>query len=112
MSEAVWLAVAGLLCLAGMGWLALSMDAHWGQAMHQPAEGATAVRRRLRAQGAMALLLALLACLAADRPSMAALVWIMWLTASAVAVAMLLSWQPRWLAGLAGARLNVPKHRS
>jgi hypothetical protein len=43
----------------------------------------------------------LLACLAADRPSMAVLVWIMLQTGSAVAVAMVLSHRPRWLAALA-----------
>jgi len=37
----------------------------------------------------------------ADRPSMAALVWIMLMAGSAVAVALTLSWRPRWLRALA-----------
>lgn len=97
MSEAQWLAIAAVLNLAGMTWLALAMEVHWGQVMHRPAEAATGTRRLLRMLGAMALSLALLACLMADRPSMAVLVWVMLLVGSAVAVAMLLACRPRLL---------------
>ena len=99
MSEALWLAVAAALTLAGMVWLALSMDMHWGQVMHRPAEAAARTRKALRAAGAAALLLSLLASLAADRPSMAVLVWVMLLAGSAAAVAMLLARRPAWLKG-------------
>lgn len=112
MSEALWRSGAALLSLGGMGWLALSMDVHWGQVMHQPAEAAAPTRQRLRALGAVALPLALLACLAADRPSMAVLVWIMLLTGSAVTVAMVLSHRPRWLAALAGPHPTPPRPSS
>jgi hypothetical protein len=112
MSEVLWRAGAVLLSFGGMAWLALSMEVHWGQVMHQPAGAAAAARQRLRAFGAAALPLALLACLAADRPSMAVLVWIMLQTGSAVAVAMVLSHRPRWLAALAapgGAKPAPPR---
>jgi len=99
MSETLLLVAATALSISGMAWLALSMDVHWGQVMHQHAEHAQ--RQRLKALGAAALLLALLACLAADRPSMAALVWIMLLAGSAMIVTMVLSRRPRWLAPLA-----------
>jgi len=97
MSEAVWLVAAVALSLCGMAWLALAMEVHWGQVMHLHPEQAWRPRRRFQAMGAMALLLSLLACLMADRPSMAVLVWIMLLAGSAVGVAMLLSYRPRWL---------------
>lgn len=106
MSEAFWLMAAAALSLCGMAWLALAMEVHWGQVMHQHAEDAQ--RQRLRALGAMALLLSLLACLMADRPSMAALVWIMLLAGSALAVAMVLSRRPRWLAPFALGRRASP----
>jgi hypothetical protein len=101
MSEALWLMTAAALSLGGMAWLALAMEVHWGQVMHQHAEDARRQRQRLRTLGAMALLLSLLACLMADRPSMAVLVWIMLLAGSALAVAMVLSRRPRWLAPFA-----------
>lgn len=99
MSELFWLIAATALALSGMAWLALAMEVHWGQVVHRPAIPAT--RQRLRGLGAVALLLSLLACLAADRPSMAVLVWIMLLAGSAIAVAMTLSWRPRWLRAMA-----------
>lgn len=98
MSEALWLAAAAAMALAGMGWLALGMEVHWGQAMHQPAEAATGTRRLLRRLGAAALAASLLACLKADRPSMAVLVWVMLLAGSALVIAMLLARRPRLLA--------------
>lgn len=98
MSEALWLLIAAALNLAGMAWLALAMEVHWGQVMHRSAQVAVGVRRVLRALGAGALPLSLLACLKADRPSMAVLVWVMLLAASAAAVALVLAYRPRWLA--------------
>jgi len=97
MSEALWLAAAAVLSMHGMGWLALAMDAHWGQVMHSPAENFLRTRGVLRALGAVTLSLSFLACLMADRPSIAALVWVMLLTASALAVALLLARWPKVL---------------
>ena len=101
MSELSWLIAATALSLSGMAWLALAMEVHWGQVMHRPASQAPRTRQLLRGLGALALLLSLLACLMADRPSMAALVWIMLMAGSAVAVALTLSWRPRGLRALA-----------
>lgn len=98
MSEALWLAAAAALALAGMGWLALAMEAHWEQVMLRPPGAAIGMPRTLRALGAAAVALALPACLQADQPSMAVLVWVMLLAGSAVAVALLLARRPRWLA--------------
>ncbi len=92
MSDAAWLAVAATLSLSGMAGLALAMDVHWAQVMQRSAEAALGVRRGLRGLGALALLLALVACLQADRPSMAVLVWVMLLSWAAWSVALGLTW--------------------
>jgi hypothetical protein len=98
MPDALWLALAGALCFSGMVWLALAMEVHWRQAVPARALASSTTRNALRGAGAGALLLALLACLAADRPSMAALVWVMLLAASACGVACVLSHWPQALA--------------
>ena len=99
MLSACLLSAALLASLAGMGWLALSMPVHaqqvWGGVP------STGIARMLRWMGAIGLLVALVLCLAVDHASMASLVWVMTLAASAVATAFLLSWQPRWLRALA-----------
>lgn len=97
MSEVFWLITAVALSFSGMAWLALAMEVHWGQVMHRPAEEARTTRRALRWMGAAALVLSLLACLLADRPSMAALVWFMLLAGSALSVGQLLAWRAHWL---------------
>lgn len=98
------LAMAQLISLAGMGWLALSMPVHaqqvWGHDM------SCARARVLRGLGAAALGVALLLCLRADHASMAVLVWVMTMTLSALVIAMTLAWRPRAL------RLFAPWARS
>jgi hypothetical protein len=110
MSEALWLTAAGAHSLAGMAWLALAMDVHWGQVMHRsapaPAPAPARLRPVLRTLGAAALALALAACLKADRPSMAVLVWVMLLAGSAVTVALLLARQPALLRVMFPLRLR------
>lgn len=103
MSEALWLLLAAVLSFSGMAWLALAMEVHWGQVMHRHADEALRPRKRLRALGAAALLLSLLVCGAADRPSMAVLVWTMLLAGSALGVGQLLAWRTHWLRPWASA---------
>ncbi|RRD57092.1 DUF3325 family protein [Comamonadaceae bacterium OH2545_COT-014] len=94
------------LGFAGMAWLALAMEAHWEHVRtdrHQPAAA-----RRLRVLGAAALAASLALCLWADTPGLAALVWPMNLAASALAVALLLAWRPRWLRPLARVAGRAP----
>jgi hypothetical protein len=96
----VWFLVAAAVCgFIGMAWIALALPAHWQQVRGSKSVAPGAVKA-LRALGSGALLLSLIACLMADHASMASLVWFMLLTASALAVAFTLSWQPRWLAWL------------
>lgn len=100
MSAALLLSLALLAATAGFGWLALAMDAHWQQVRGAP-QVPLRTQRVLRALGAGALAASLALCLAADHPTMAALVWVMALAAGALVVAFMLSWRPRWLAPLA-----------
>lgn len=102
MAETYWLCIAALAALVGMGWLALSLGAHWRQVMTAiPAEPATPPSASLRLMGAGSLAIALVFCLFADHGSMAVLVWFMFLAASAVSIAMMLTWQCQWLRLLA-----------
>lgn len=106
MPEALMLVMAWLATLAGMGWFALAMEAHWQQVRGS----GTPPAGLLRVLGAAALLVSLALCLAADHVSMAALVWVLMLTAAALAVAFTLSWRPRLLAPLAG-RVGAAQRR-
>jgi hypothetical protein len=112
MSESVLtaclLSAAFASAIAGMGWLALSMPVHaqqvWGDVP------SPAVTRALRWMGASGLLVALALCLAVDHASMATLVWVMTLAASALAIAFALSSRPAWLRGLAPwVRVSKPR---
>lgn len=96
MRDVMTLGAAVLASVAGMGWLALPMEAHWRQVHgERPLSRATAIL--LRCLGAAALAGSLLVCLRTDHPSMAVLVWIMTLSCAALAVALVLSWRPRWM---------------
>ena len=77
----------------GFAWLALAMDVHWRQVFKKPKPNRS-TRAALRVMGILGLLASLRLCLLADRPSMAALVWIMFLAGSAVLVAMILTSRP------------------
>jgi glucose-6-phosphate-specific signal transduction histidine kinase len=86
MSDGALIFLALLTSLAGMGTLALSIEAHWRQVMSTRVQTASA-RRRLRLAGATLLAIAILLCAAADPLSMAALVWPMLLTVAGAIVA-------------------------
>jgi len=98
MSDALLLAVAALCAFVGMAWLALAMDVHWEQVTRGTA--GRGVVLTLRLLGALALVASLAVCLAVDHVSMASLVWIMCLAASALLVTFTLATRPRWLAPL------------
>ncbi len=99
MPDAVMLAAALAASVLGMAWLALAMETHWEQVRGTAPLPARTVRA-LRLLGTVGLGASLALCLAVDHASMAALVWVMGLAASALAVAFTLSWRPRWLAVL------------
>ena len=90
------LILAVISCFAGFVWLALAMNAHWQQVHGLSAPNAK-TRKTLRLLGGVGLLASAVLCFIADRPSMAALVWLMLLAASAPSVGMLLAWRPKLL---------------
>ncbi|MFZ6731651.1 DUF3325 domain-containing protein [Undibacterium sp. Ji42W] len=96
MLDTLLLIAALAASVAGMGWLALSMEVHWEQVngtISQPPQLVT----RLRGLGAAGLFVSLLLCLKVDHASMATLVWIMALAFAAISTAFTLTWRPRWL---------------
>jgi hypothetical protein len=101
MHKALLLALALLCSAGGIAWLALAMEVHWQQARGAASGPARREAIGLRIAGSVALLVSLGACLIADHATMAVLVWVMSLAASALLVALTLAWQPRWLARLA-----------
>ena len=100
MPEALYLTAAALLSLVGMAWLALSMDVHWAQLKQIPLADSHPPKVILKALGYSALFVSLVLCLVADRPSIAALVWMMLMSVTAVSVAWVLSKSPRSLKAL------------
>jgi hypothetical protein len=100
-----WL-LAPFLAHAGMVWLALAMPTHWQQVRQTPAEPSAWITLSLRFLAVLALSLSLLTCLWLDHPSMAVLVWVMWLSVAAVVVTLGLAWRPQvwrlWLGRLKG----------
>jgi hypothetical protein len=94
------LLVAALLCnVLGLAWLAMTLGAHWHQVRGSQSLS-IATKLRLRVLGGVALFASLQLCLLADHPSMAALVWIMALAASAMLVAFTFTWRPQMFAPL------------
>lgn len=97
MAEVLALCLAALFSVIGMGWLALSLEAHWRQ-LFGPKTALTAAKaNRLRLAGWISLLVSGVFCLIADRPSMASLVWIMLLAVAATSIALLLAKRAHWL---------------
>ena len=99
LSANLMLAAALLSSLAGMAWLALSMQVHALQVW--PRQPSPATLRLLRILGSFSVCVALVLCLAVDHATMAVLVWTMAVAGAALAIALTLAWRARWLALLA-----------
>jgi len=97
MAEVLSLCGAALFSFTGIGWLALSLEVHWQQIFGHQAVLSAGATKRLRLIGGAGLLLSAVFCFIADRPSMAVLVWIMLLAASATLMTQLLAWRALWL---------------
>ncbi len=96
MRDPLLLSAALVAALAGMGWLALAMEAHWPQVF--AARGPTPrTSRMLRVLGAAAIVTSLVLCLCVDHATMAVLVWIMALAGAALAIAFTLARRAHWL---------------
>lgn len=99
MADAALLAAALGAATCGMAWLALAKKPHWTQ-VRGSTPLAPGSARTLQALGAAALVASWVLCLGADHATMASLVWIMTMTASALIVAFTLAYRPRWLSWL------------
>ena len=97
LSDSLWLVVAAFISFIGMAWMSLSFATHWQQIMQMSPQQHRVARQILRAMGYLCVLLALLACLMADHPSIAVLAWLMLTTASAFLVANIIAWRPSFL---------------
>lgn len=99
MVDAMLLLLAQLVALCAMGWFSLSLKPHWRQVRQSELpDRAVPV---LRILGSAGLLVALVLCLQADAPTMAALVWFMTVSLAGFLVAFTLSWRPGFLRPLA-----------
>lgn len=113
MPDQVLLAGVVLSNIAGFGWLALAMDAHWKQ-VHGGRRAPDGRRTRLRLAAGAAFLISLILCNLSDHATIAALVWVMALAAGAVLVAFTLAWRPgllrplAWLVGCASSARAGP----
>jgi hypothetical protein len=94
MVDALSFSAAFLCSLLGMAYLALSMPQHFPQAVPERKYSGV-VAWRLRASGVVLISSSLVACSLADHMSMVPLVWVMMLTTSAIAVAVVLAYRPR-----------------
>ena len=99
MADALVRALGFASSTAGMAWLALAMAKHWAE-VRGTAPLAQSTARLLRTLGVVALCGSLALALRSDHRSMAPLVWVMTLAASALLVAITLAYRPRLLAWL------------
>jgi hypothetical protein len=97
--DALLLILSAVVTVLGFSCLALAMEVHWEQVRaDRPLPRTTAVG--LRVVGVACLFASLVLCLVVDHATMAALVWVLTLTASALVVAFTLTWRPALFAPL------------
>jgi len=93
---ALLLVAAGLASYAGFACLALAMARHWTEASGQVMDVAPH-RRSLPPLGFSTLGVSYALCVYRDGPSFGTLLWVLLCYATAIAVALTLTWQPRFL---------------
>jgi len=102
------LSFAAFACsVCGMGWLSLGLESHWVQVFGSAPRFASGARG-LYLLGTMAHAGSLVLLMLVEEPSVAVVVWVMTLTASAFLIAVTLAYRPRVLAFLV-AGLARPK---
>ena len=94
MMAALLLLLASAASYAGFACFALAMPDHWESAGGDPGEQG-ARRHGLRLTGSVMLSLALALCVWRDGASFGPLLWVLLMSASAIAVALTLTWYPR-----------------
>jgi hypothetical protein len=104
---AEWMALTGALAatVLGFAWLALAMEDHWQQ-VYGGSTPSQATQHALRMLGASGIIVSGILCFIADRPSMAVLVWILFMAFGAASIALTLSWKPALL------RIAFPMRKS
>lgn len=93
---ALLLIAASLASYGGFACLALAMPCHWAEVSGQGIDVAP-LRRWLRPLGFSMLGIAYALCVYRDGPSFGSLLWVVLISAAAIAVALTLTWQPRLL---------------
>jgi hypothetical protein len=96
MADWMILIAAGVVAIVSLAWLALAMDGHWWQ-VHGGSSPSQLTQTLLRVLGASGIVVSGTLCFIADRPSMAALLWIMLMAFAAVSIALTLAWKPALL---------------
>lgn len=98
MPEALLTLAAAMAIYLALALLALSQEDHWSRAGMPPS---TRLARRWRYLAGVVLILAGVLCVASHGAGFGLILWVMLIGAGIVAVALTLSWRPRWLGGLA-----------
>ena len=93
MLSAALLMCAALPCWAGFVLLALSQERHF--CTFYPFRPVAQLKRAQAAIGIIAILLAIIPCVAAQQAGFGSLLWLLLTTASAMTVALQLAWTPR-----------------
>ena len=102
MREGFW-ALAGLMAAwLGFALLALSQERHLSR-FYQSNSHPVLSRRAQRAIGFIAIGVSLVCCIAGQGASFGSLLWVLSLSATAMATALTLTWRPHWLYWLAHA---------
>ena len=96
MMAALLLVAASLASYGGFACLALAMPDHWTRVSGQRSD-AVPRPRVLRSAGFSMLGMAYVLCMYRDGPSFGSLLWVVQLSVAAIAVALTLTWRPKFL---------------
>jgi hypothetical protein len=95
------------LAYSGLGALSSTMDRHYAQLHGRGAEPSTRTRVQMTLLGASAIAASFAACIASDGWHLGPVLWFGALTASAIALTLLLHYAPRHALGLSIAAQTV-----
>ena len=98
--NAVWLAAAFLFSWVGFGLLALAQERHTGL-FYPSFKPVAQVKQAQAAIGIIAICIAFALCIKTQSAGFGSLLWLLMLTASAMMVALQLTWAPQTLKPLA-----------
>ena len=103
MSGLLYMVAVFALCHAGFGALSVAMQRHYADMHGRGQEAPPALRRRLQAAGAGALVLAFAAALLKAGAGHGPLIWLGGMTAAALALMLMLTYLPQKVARMAQA---------